>query len=76
MTSPQPSPQTVPTTAGSPTSRRRPALLRAPVLPIVLSLLLTAALAGGVAWSVTGKTATVSLDGAARSVDVATAWGW
>lgn len=49
--------------------RRRPALLRAPVLPIVLSLLATAALAGGVAWSVTGKTASLAIDGYARPVD-------
>ncbi len=72
MTSPSTDPQHVldPLPEQNPPSgRRRPALLRAPVLALVLSLLATAMLSGAVAWSVTGKTATVVLDGAAQSVD-------
>ena len=40
-----------------------------PLLPVALGLTLTAALAGGIAWSATGKTATVSVDGQPRQVD-------
>lgn len=42
---------------------------RGPLLFVVLGVVLTALLASGVAWSVTGKTATLSLDGQASQVD-------
>lgn len=45
------------------------ALLKKPVLPIALALALTGTVAGGVAYSAAGKTATLSLDGKAQTVD-------
>lgn len=41
---------------------------RKPVLPLA-AVALTAAAAGGIAWEVTGKTATLTVDGNAREVD-------
>ena len=41
---------------------------RKPVLPLA-AVALTAAVAGGVAWSATGKTVTLTVDGEAREVD-------
>ena len=43
--------------------------LSKPVLPVALGVALTATLAGGAAWTVTGKTATLTVDGESRSVD-------
>ena len=45
------------------------ALLNKPALPIALALALTGSVAGGVAYSATGKTATLSLDGKAQTVE-------
>ena len=42
--------------------------LRRPVVPVALGVTLTALLAGGFAWSSTGKTATLSIDGQSREV--------
>ncbi len=42
---------------------------RKPVVPVVVGVALTAMLASGVAWTVTGKTATVTVDGQSRQVD-------
>jgi len=42
---------------------------RGPVLPLVIGVVLTALLASGLAWSLTGKTATLSIDGQAQQVD-------
>ena len=42
---------------------------RRPAVPLVVGVTLTALLASGVAWSTTGKTAVLSVDGAAREVD-------
>jgi uncharacterized protein YabE (DUF348 family) len=50
----------------------RPALLsaaRRPAVPLVIGVVLTALLASGVAWSMTGKTAMLSVDGQPREVD-------
>ena len=44
-------------------------LSRAPVLPLILGVVLTALLAAVLAWTVTGKTATLSVDGQAQRVD-------
>ncbi len=50
-----------------------PALLsaaaRRPAVPLVLGVLLTALLASGIAWSMTGKTALLSVDGQVQEVD-------
>ncbi len=50
-----------------------PALLsaaaRRPAIPLVIGVLLTALLASGVAWSMTGKTALLSVDGQLQEVD-------
>ena len=50
-----------------------PALLsaaaRRPAVPLVIGVLLTALLASGVAWSLTGKTALLSVDGQVQEVD-------
>ena len=43
--------------------------LRKPVLPVALGVALTATLATGAAWTVTGKTATLTIDGESRQVD-------
>ncbi len=43
--------------------------LRRPAVPVALGVTLTAVLAGGAAWSATGKTATLSVDGQSREVD-------
>ena len=43
--------------------------LRKPVLPVVMGVALTATLASGVAWSATGKTATLTVDGQSSEVD-------
>jgi resuscitation-promoting factor RpfB len=49
-----------------------PALLsaaRRPAVPLVIGVVLTALLASGVAWSLTGKTALLSVDGQVQEVD-------
>ncbi len=43
--------------------------VRTPVLPVVLGVALTATLASGFAWSATGKTAVLTVDGQSREVD-------
>ena len=45
------------------------AAARRPGVPLVIAVLLTALLASGLAWSMTGKTAVLSVDGAAQEVD-------
>jgi hypothetical protein len=45
------------------------AAARRPAIPLVIAVLLTALLASGVAWSMTGKTALLSVDGQAQEVD-------
>ena len=52
-----------------PRSTRLTAALRKPALPVVLGVALTATLASGFAWSATGKTATLTVDGQSREVD-------
>ena len=42
---------------------------RKPLIPVVVGVTLTAVLASGAAWSATGKTATLSVDGQSREVD-------
>ena len=42
---------------------------RKPLIPVVVGVTLTAVLASGAAWSATGKTATLSIDGQSREVD-------
>lgn len=44
------------------------AAVRQPALPVLLGVLLTALLAGGLAWTATGKSATLSIDGQSREV--------
>jgi uncharacterized protein YabE (DUF348 family) len=46
------------------------AALRRPRLPLVIGVLLTALLATGLAWSATGKTVLLSVDGATQEVDL------
>lgn len=45
------------------------AAFRRPAVPIVIGVLLTALLASGLAWSVTGSTVLLSVDGQTREVD-------
>ena len=43
--------------------------VRRPAVPLVIGVVLTALLASGVAWSATGKTVLLSVDGSAQEVD-------
>ena len=45
------------------------AAARRPAIPLVIGVVLTALLASGVAWSMTGKTALLSVDGKVQEVD-------
>ena len=46
------------------------AALRRPALPLVVAVVLTALLAGGIAWTTTGKTVRLSVDGQAQEVEL------
>ena len=46
------------------------AVARRPALPIVVAVVLTALLAGGIAWTMTGKTVLLSVDGQQQEVDL------
>jgi len=59
--------------AARPTLLSRPGLaaaLRRPALPIVVAVVLTALLASGIAWTMTGKTVLLSVDGQAQEVEL------
>ena len=45
------------------------AVVRRPAIPLVIGVILTALLASGVAWSMTGKTVLLSVDGQTQEVD-------
>lgn len=45
------------------------AAARRPAIPLIIGVVLTALLASGIAWSATGKTALLSVDGQAQEVD-------
>lgn len=59
--------------AARPALLSRPGLaaaLRRPALPLVVAVVLTALLASGIAWTMTGKTVQLSVDGQAQQVEL------
>ena len=59
--------------AARPALLSRPGLaaaLRRPALPLVVAVVLTALLASGIAWTMTGKTVLLSVDGQAQEVEL------